>query len=212
MDDSVDILNEAVKLYVDSHYTPTFWIELVTAIAQVGEIISFSINLEHVGDIIDKNLMYPRVQEDQAWHHVLAGWRVRSRSSSPASRRHAEARAVSNIHVGRYIRRARRLIAAKKTTATREGIRRHCGCAVSVRVIARGGRPETIESIVLAESGHLARPLNTCPTRHLCSAAIPFWSARVHCSATVSEILALSRLPARRPPCPPPEQTPFAMN
>ncbi|HUI60702.1 MAG TPA: Na/Pi cotransporter family protein [Steroidobacteraceae bacterium] len=54
MDDAVDRLNEAVKFYVtkltreslnerDSH--------------RAMEIISFSINLEHVGDIIDRNLM-----------------------------------------------------------------------------------------------------------------------------------------------------------
>ncbi|MFL6606517.1 MAG: Na/Pi cotransporter family protein [Steroidobacteraceae bacterium] len=54
MDDTVDRLDEAVKLYVtkltreslnerDGH--------------RAMEIISFSINLEHVGDIIDKNLM-----------------------------------------------------------------------------------------------------------------------------------------------------------
>ncbi len=54
MDDAVDKLDEAVKLYVtkltreslserDGH--------------RAMEIISFSINLEHVGDIIDKNLM-----------------------------------------------------------------------------------------------------------------------------------------------------------
>jgi phosphate:Na+ symporter len=54
MDDAVDRLDEAVKLYVtkltreslnqrDAH--------------RAMEIISFSINLEHVGDIIDKNLM-----------------------------------------------------------------------------------------------------------------------------------------------------------
>ena len=54
MDDAVDRLDEAVKLYVtkltreslserDGH--------------RAMEIISFSINLEHVGDIIDKNLM-----------------------------------------------------------------------------------------------------------------------------------------------------------
>jgi phosphate:Na+ symporter len=54
MDDYVDRLDEAVKLYVtkltreslnqkDGH--------------RAMEIIAFSINLEHVGDIIDKNLM-----------------------------------------------------------------------------------------------------------------------------------------------------------
>jgi phosphate:Na+ symporter len=54
MDDAVDSLNEAVKMYVtrmtrDSMDDRDGY--------RAMEIISFSINLEHVGDIIDKNLM-----------------------------------------------------------------------------------------------------------------------------------------------------------
>jgi phosphate:Na+ symporter len=54
MDDAVDKLHEAVKLYVTE-------ITRESLDAQDGrramEIIAFDINLEHVGDIIDKNLM-----------------------------------------------------------------------------------------------------------------------------------------------------------
>ena len=54
MDDAVDRLDEAVKLYVTK-------LTRESLPEQDGrramEIISFSINLEHVGDIIDKNLM-----------------------------------------------------------------------------------------------------------------------------------------------------------
>jgi phosphate:Na+ symporter len=54
MDDAVDRLDEAVKLYVTK-------LTRESLNQQDGhramEIISFSINLEHVGDIIDKNLM-----------------------------------------------------------------------------------------------------------------------------------------------------------
>ncbi len=54
MDDAVDRLDEAVKLYV----TKISRESLDAADGQRAmEIISFSINLEHVGDIIDKNLM-----------------------------------------------------------------------------------------------------------------------------------------------------------
>ncbi len=54
MDDAVDRLDEAVKLYV----TKLTRESLGTRDAhRAMEIISFSINLEHVGDIIDKNLM-----------------------------------------------------------------------------------------------------------------------------------------------------------
>ncbi len=54
MDDAVDRLNEAVKLYV-TKLTRESLSERDGLRAM--EIISFSINLEHVGDIIDKNLM-----------------------------------------------------------------------------------------------------------------------------------------------------------
>lgn len=54
MDDAVDRLDEAVKLYV-TKLTRESLSEREGHRAM--EIISFSINLEHVGDIIDKNLM-----------------------------------------------------------------------------------------------------------------------------------------------------------
>jgi len=54
MDDAVDKLDEAVKLYV-TKLTRESMSERDGHRAM--EIISFSINLEHVGDIIDKNLM-----------------------------------------------------------------------------------------------------------------------------------------------------------
>jgi phosphate:Na+ symporter len=72
MDDAVDRLDEAVKLYItkltreslnerDGH--------------RAMQIISFSINLEHVGDIIDKNLMELAAKKI-AGHHVFSqqGW------------------------------------------------------------------------------------------------------------------------------------------
>src|SRR5579863_3073337 len=54
MDDAVDSLNEAVKLYV-TRMTRDSMDDRDGFRAM--EIMSFSINLEHVGDIIDKNLM-----------------------------------------------------------------------------------------------------------------------------------------------------------
>jgi phosphate:Na+ symporter len=54
MDDAVDRLDEAVKLYI-TKLTRESLNERDASRAM--EIISFSINLEHVGDIIDKNLM-----------------------------------------------------------------------------------------------------------------------------------------------------------
>jgi phosphate:Na+ symporter len=54
MDDAVDKLDEAVKLYVTKLTRESL---NETDGRRAMEIISFSINLEHVGDIIDKNLM-----------------------------------------------------------------------------------------------------------------------------------------------------------
>jgi len=54
MDDAVDALDEAVKLYVTKLTRESLG---ERDGRRAMEIISFSINLEHVGDIIDKNLM-----------------------------------------------------------------------------------------------------------------------------------------------------------
>jgi phosphate:Na+ symporter len=54
MDDAVDRLDEAVKLYVTKLTRESL---NARDAHRAMEIISFSINLEHVGDIIDKNLM-----------------------------------------------------------------------------------------------------------------------------------------------------------
>ncbi len=53
-DDEVDELHEAIKLYL-THLTKSELNE--TDSARAVDIISYTINLEHVGDIIDKNLM-----------------------------------------------------------------------------------------------------------------------------------------------------------
>ena len=54
MDDTVDRLDEAIKLYVTKLMRESL---NEHEGRRAMEIISFSINLEHVGDIIDKNLM-----------------------------------------------------------------------------------------------------------------------------------------------------------
>ena len=62
MDNSVDSLDEAIKLYV-TKLTRGSLDEREGHRAM--EIVSFAINLEHIGDIIDKNLMRARGKEDQ---------------------------------------------------------------------------------------------------------------------------------------------------
>ncbi|MDI3469041.1 MAG: Sodium-dependent phosphate transporter [Pseudolabrys sp.] len=54
MDNAVDRLHEAIKLYVTSITRETLD---ESEARRAMEIISFAINLEHIGDIIDKNLM-----------------------------------------------------------------------------------------------------------------------------------------------------------
>ena len=68
MDNIVDRLDEAIKLYV-TKVTRESLDERDGRRAM--EIISFAINLEHIGDIIDKNLMELASQKDQAQIRVL---------------------------------------------------------------------------------------------------------------------------------------------
>ena len=60
-DDVVDQLHEAIKLYL----TRLSREELDTTESERNvEVLSFTTNLEHIGDIIDKNLMGPRCKEN----------------------------------------------------------------------------------------------------------------------------------------------------
>ena len=76
MDNVVDRLDDAIKLYV-TKLTRDSLDEREGRRAM--EIVSFTINLEHIGDIIDKNLLRDRGQEDQAPLSVLGGGRGRAR-------------------------------------------------------------------------------------------------------------------------------------
>jgi phosphate:Na+ symporter len=135
-DDSVDRLYEAIKLYL-----------IQTSRNELGEedgkryveILTFTTNLEHVGDIIDKNLM------------ELATKKIRNRYAfSPEGM--AELRAIHsqvlenlrlalNVFTTRDITLARRLVAEK--TAMREAEAR---AADSHYARLREGRPESIET------------------------------------------------------------------
>src|SRR5207237_5459720 len=66
MDNAVDRLDEAIKLYV-TKITRESLDERDGRRAM--EIISFTINLEHIGDIIDKNLMDLAVKESKHKYH-----------------------------------------------------------------------------------------------------------------------------------------------
>lgn len=135
-DDAVDRLYEAIKLYL-----------IQTSRTELGEedgrryveILTFTTNLEHVGDIIDKNLM------------ELAAKKIRNRYAfSPEGRAELRAfharvqenlRLALNVFTTRDIALARRLVAEK--TAIREV---EAQAADSHFARLREGRPESIET------------------------------------------------------------------
>jgi phosphate:Na+ symporter len=135
-DDAVDRLYEAIKLYL-----------IQTSRTELGEedgrryveILTFTTNLEHIGDIVDKNLM------------ELAAKKIRNRYAfSPegmAELRAFHARVLENLRLAlnvfttRDIALARRLVAEK--TAMREA---ESKAADSHFARLREGRPESIET------------------------------------------------------------------
>ena len=135
-DDAVDRLYEAIKLYL-----------IQTSRTELGEedgkryieILTFTTNLEHIGDIVDKNLM------------ELAAKKIRNRYAfSPegmAELRAFHARILENLRLAlnvfttRDITLARRLVAEK--TAMREA---EAKAADSHFARLREGRPESIET------------------------------------------------------------------
>lgn len=135
-DDAVDSLYEAIKLYL-----------IQTSRTELGEddgrryveILTFVTNLEHAGDIIDKNLM------------ELAAKKIKNRyafsAEGTAELRAFHARVLDNLRLAlnvfttRDITLARRLVAEK--TAMREAEAR---AADSHYARLREGRPESIET------------------------------------------------------------------
>jgi phosphate:Na+ symporter len=160
MDDAVDSLNEAVKLYVtritrdslddrDGH--------------RAMEIVSFSINLEHVGDIIDKNLM------DLAAKKIRRGITFSKDGEAELVAFHHQVLDSLKLAVGIFmsgdINVARQLVAAKAQLRSTE-------FAAAERYLnrLRDCTPETIESISLDLD--ILRDLKRIHS-HLCSAAYP---------------------------------------
>jgi len=160
MDDAVDSLNEAVKLYVtritrdslddrDGH--------------RAMEIMSFAINLEHVGDIIDKNLM------DVANKKIRRAITFSKDGEAELVAFHQQVVDSLRLAVGIFmsgdINVARQLIAAKAQLRTTE-----FAAAERNLMRMREGSPETIESISLDLD--ILRDLKRIHS-HLCSAAYP---------------------------------------
>ena len=164
MDNSVDSLDEAIKLYVtkltrgslDEHEG-----------RRAMEIISFTINLEHIGDIIDKNLselatkkIKRRFQFSPEGAEELSAFHKRTMDSL---------RIAFGVFMSGDVNEARKLLAEKAAL-------RNAELAATERHLdrLREGRPETIETTSL----HLdvLRDLRRIHS-HICSVAYPVLDA-----------------------------------
>jgi phosphate:Na+ symporter len=164
MDNSVDNLDEAIKLYV-TKLTRGSLDEREGQRAM--EIISFAINLEHMGDIIDKNLselatkkIKRRFQFSPEGAEELSAFHKRTMDSL---------RIAFGVFMSGDVNEARKLLAEKAAL-------RNAELAATERHLdrLREGRPETIETTSL----HLdvLRDLRRIHS-HICSVAYPVLDA-----------------------------------
>jgi len=183
MDNSVDNLDEAIKLYVtkltrgslDEHEG-----------RRAMEIISFTINLEHIGDIIDKNLselatkkIKRRFQFSQEGAEELSAFHKRTMDSL---------RIAFGVFMSGDVNEARKLLVEKAHLRNTE-------IAATERHLdrLREGRPESIETTSL----HLdvLRDLRRIHS-HICSVAYPVLDAAGELPARQNAESELAALPA----------------
>ncbi len=183
MDNAVDSLDEAIKLYV-TKLTRGSLDEREGQRAM--EIISFAINLEHIGDIIDKNLselatkkIKRRFQFSPEGAEELSAFHKRTTDSL---------RIAFGVFMSGDVNEARKLLAEKARL-------RNAELAATERHLdrLREGRPETIETTSL----HLdvLRDLRRIHS-HICSVAYPVLDAAGGLSARQSAESDLVALPA----------------
>lgn len=135
-DDAVDSLYEAIKLYL-----------IQTSRTELGEedgrryveILTFVTNLEHAGDIIDKNLM------------ELAAKKIRNRyafsAEGTAELRAFHARVIDNLRLALNVFTTRDITLARRLVAEKASIREaEAHAADSHYARLREGRPESIET------------------------------------------------------------------
>jgi phosphate:Na+ symporter len=164
MDNIVDRLDEAIKLYV-TKVTRESLDDRDGRSAM--EIISFSINLEHIGDIIDKNLM------ELAAKKIKHKYEFSKEGAAELAAFHK--RIIDNlklafsVFINDDVKVARTLIQEKTQLRTAE-----LACADSHLARLREGRPESIETSSL----HLdvLRDLKRIHS-HICSVAYPVLEA-----------------------------------
>jgi phosphate:Na+ symporter len=186
MDNSVDSLDEAIKLYV-TKLTRGSLDEREGQRAM--EIVSFAINLEHIGDIIDKNL------SELATKKIKRRFQFSAEGAEELSAFHKRTMDSLRIAFGVFmsgdVNEARKLLAEKSAL-------RNAELAATERHLdrLREGRPETIETTSL----HLdvLRDLRRIHS-HICSVAYPVLDAAGELAAYRSTESELTALPAPVP-------------
>jgi phosphate:Na+ symporter len=187
MDNSVDSLDEAIKLYV-TKLTRGSLDEREGQRAM--EIVSFAINLEHIGDIIDKNL------SELATKKIKRRFQFSPEGADELSAFHKRImdslRIAFGVFMSGYAGEARKLLTEKAAL-------RNAELAATERHLdrLREGRPETIETTSL----HLdvLRDLRRIHS-HICSVAYPVLDAAGELAAYRSSVESdLAALPAPMP-------------
>jgi phosphate:Na+ symporter len=186
MDNSVDSLDEAIKLYI-TKLTRGSLDEREGQRAM--EIVSFAINLEHIGDIIDKNL------SELATKKIKRRFQFSAEGAEELSTFHKRTMDSLRIAFGVFmsgdVNEARKLLAEKAAL-------RNAELAATERHLdrLREGRPETIETTSL----HLdvLRDLRRIHS-HICSVAYPVLDAAGELAAYRSAETELPALPAPVP-------------
>jgi phosphate:Na+ symporter len=183
-DNTVDHLYEAIKLYLVRISSNDLGEE---ESRRYVEILSFTTNLEHVGDIIDKNLM------DLAAKKIKNRWSFSPEGMTELRAFHARVlenlRLSMNVFATRDLALARRLVAEKTVMRELES-----KAADSHFARLREGRPESIET----SSVHIdvIRDLKRI-NGHLTSVAYPILEAAGELADTrLKEAQPLMRAPA----------------
>ncbi len=139
MDDTVDRLDEAVKLYITKLTRGNLDDREAT---RAMEIVSFTINLEHIGDIVDKNLT------ELATKKIKRGLQFSPEGAAELVTFHGRVldsfKTAFTVFMSGDVEAARRLIAGKADLKRAE-----LDAADRHMARLRDGRPETIETTSL---------------------------------------------------------------
>jgi phosphate:Na+ symporter len=189
MDNIVDRLDEAIKLYV-TKLTRESLDDREGARAM--EIVAFAINLEHIGDIIDKNLM--ELAAKKIKHKYEFSKEGAAELEAFHKRILENLKFAFSVFINQDVPTARKLIEEKTKLRAAE-----LGSADNHLTRLREGRPESIETSSL----HLdiLRDLKRIHS-HICSVAYPVLEAAGELQpnrlrdSEASEVLPLSRRPS----------------